>query len=63
MSDHGTLNYCIRIVLPSGRFFGELDPDRLVVRTTARRVTEYIDLAWLLAEYRAGHLGGTVTPR
>lgn len=60
---HGTANYCIRMVLPSGRFFAELDPDRLMIRTTSRRQTEYIDLAQLLADYRAGTLAGTVLPR
>ena len=41
---------------------GELDPDRLLLRTTSRRVTETIDVAQLLADYYARQTSGTVTP-
>lgn len=63
MATSGTANYCIRLVGPAtGRFIGELDPDRLLLRTTSRRVTETIDVAQLLADYHARQAGGTVTP-
>lgn len=62
MSTWGTVNYCIRLVGPStGKFIGELDPDRLVLKTKHRQVTEYIDLAALIAEYHGTAQAGTVT--